>query len=94
MSSSSSNFCKFSHMILGPGSKDGLMEAKLALQYLNASKGVQPRPAAPTPRRFRDTRGTRDIRDTRDGVGKSEGFVSGRRDVRDHAVHSERSGLT
>eukprot|EP00063_Salmo_salar_P026974 XP_014001809.1 PREDICTED: uncharacterized protein LOC106572279 [Salmo salar] len=46
--------------------KDGLMAAKLALQYLNARKGGPPRPAAPAPRSLRDTR---DIRDTRDGGG-------------------------
>eukprot|EP00063_Salmo_salar_P015300 XP_013990135.1 PREDICTED: uncharacterized protein LOC106566551 [Salmo salar] len=71
--------------------KDGLMAAKLALQYLNARKGGPPRPAAPAPRSLRDTR---DIRDTRDGGGNSGGYVSGRREVRDHAVRSDGRGLT
>ncbi|XP_045546301.1 uncharacterized protein [Salmo salar] len=71
--------------------KDGLMAAKLALQYHNAHKGGPPRPAAPAPRSLRDTR---DIRDTRDGGGNSGGYVSGRREVRDYAVRSDGRGLT
>uniref|UniRef100_A0A4W5LGD1 SCAN box domain-containing protein n=1 Tax=Hucho hucho TaxID=62062 RepID=A0A4W5LGD1_9TELE len=68
--------------------KDGLMAAKLALQYLNARKGGPPRAAAPAPRNLRDTR------DIRDGGGNSGWYVSGRREVRDHAVRSEGRGLT
>ncbi|XP_031668019.1 uncharacterized protein LOC116359314 [Oncorhynchus kisutch] len=70
--------------------KDGLMAAKLALQYLNARKGGPPQPAAPAPRSLRDTR---DIRNARDGGGNSGGYVSGR-EVRDHAVRSDGRGLT
>ena len=39
--------------------KDGLMTAKLALQYINARKGGPPRPAAPAPRSLGDTRDIR-----------------------------------